>query len=85
MLTAEQLTELKREPLTAPNKLRRARELAGLTQVALSEGADISQPYLSAIETGRAVDLPLETVRRLAQFFGCAIEDLFPSREQVAS
>jgi DNA-binding XRE family transcriptional regulator len=85
MLTSEQIDLLRHEPLDGANKVRRARELAGLTQIQVAREVPISQPYLSAIETGKSTDLTLETSRSLAMFFGVQIEDLFPARQEVAS
>lgn len=85
MLTAAQIKSLRSEPLSGANKVRRARELAELLQADVCSATKMSQPYLSAIELGKYSEMPLETSRTLATFYGCAIEDLFPSREAVAS
>lgn len=81
MLTPAQLQQLRAaDPGEAPNRLGRAMDLAGVTQVQIEEAAGISQPYISAILNGKATKLPVVTARKLAAFFGCAIEDLFPSQ-----
>lgn len=85
MLTPEQIALLRSEPLVGANKVRRARELAGITQVEASRRVPISQSYLSSIETGRSPELTLTTLQALAAFFGVAIEDLFPARQEVTS
>jgi transcriptional regulator with XRE-family HTH domain len=87
MFNSTQLELLRAEPVRGTNRLGRAMRLAGVTQVQLAEGAGLSQPYVSAILNSRAPRLPLATAHRLAEFFGCAIEDLFPapdSREGAA-
>lgn len=55
------------------------------TQVQLAAAIGKRQNYISAIARGQYSELPLETSRALARAFGCAIEDLFPAREAVAS
>lgn len=80
MLNREQVEQLRREPVAAHNRLGLAMELAGVTQVQLAEGADLTQPYVSQILNGKTPRLPLATAQRIASFFGCAIEDIFPVR-----
>lgn len=84
MLSREQIEELLNEPMDAVNRVRRARERLKLLQADVSARTRLSQPYLSAIERGDYSELPLETSRTLANFFGCAIEFLFPPIEPVA-
>lgn len=85
-LTVEQLAALKAVPLgTMPNKIGLALTLTGQSQTAVSEAIDIPRPNLSKIINGRYEGIQLETSRKIAEHFGCAIEDLFPAREAVAS
>jgi DNA-binding XRE family transcriptional regulator len=82
-LTDTQIDKLRAEPLVGRNKVRAAMDLAEVTQVQVAEGTGHTQPYISSIINGKYTDqLPLETGRRLAGFFGCAIEDLFPARSE---
>lgn len=60
-------------------------ELADVTQVQLQAATGFTQSYISRIKNGRYADLPGETMRTLAEYFGCPIEDLFPAREAIAS
>lgn len=55
-----------------------------MTQVAVADACGFSQPYLSDIVRGRYETITVENARKLAEFFGCTIEDLFPAREAVA-
>lgn len=81
-LTSEQLLALRSLPKgTALNKVRLARTLAELKQNELAEATGFTSPQLSDIERGEYKDIPLENSRRLAEFFGCRIEDIFPPRE----
>lgn len=77
---------LRKAPLLdTPNKMALAMKLAGVTQVEVAAGVGLTQASVSRIKSGNYVDLPLSTLRKLSDYFGCQIEDLFPSREAVAS
>jgi DNA-binding XRE family transcriptional regulator len=78
MLTPLQLRELRRAP-GAPNRLRKAMQLAEVTQVQLAEAIGTVQPNIAQIAAGNYSRLPLETARNISTHFGCAIEDIFPS------
>ena len=85
-LTPEQLDALRAVPLsTMPNKLRIALALTQQKQVDVALATAIQAPNLSNLVTGGYKTLTVETARKLADHFGCAIEDLFPAREAVAS
>ena len=45
----------------------------------LREALGISQAHVSRIKSGTYSDLPGETMRSFARFFGCSIEELFPA------
>ncbi len=60
-------------------------DLTGVTQVQVASGTGLTQSYVSRIKNGLYADLPGETLHAFAEYFGCQIEDLFPSREAVAS
>ncbi len=83
-LTPAQIDDLRRRPLNgAANKVRAALEFAGATQKDVAEALNTVQPEVSDIVRGKYVKLPLERARSYARLFGCAIEDLFPAREEV--
>jgi transcriptional regulator with XRE-family HTH domain len=82
MLTREQVRRLRAGELKGTNRLGLAMELAGVTQVQLAEQVGMTQPYISAVLNGKAPKFPLPTAHRLAAFFGCAIEDLFPAPDR---
>lgn len=77
-LTAAQLKFLRGTEAIGGTKLKAARRLAGLTQVQMAESLGVHQSALSEWERGR-FEPTLGTARKFAEFFGCAIEDLFPS------
>jgi DNA-binding XRE family transcriptional regulator len=85
-LTKEQIAELRQHQVgVGVNRVQIARRLAGLTQVALAEQLGMTQSSLSDLERSRYSDTTVSTAARIAHHFGCSIEDLFPSREAVAS
>lgn len=55
--------------------LKEAREIAGLSQVAVSEKTGVSQPDVSAIEAGRQ-NVTLERMVRLAKAVRSTVRDL---------
>jgi len=60
------------------NRLRIARTLARISQAELYRHTGVLQAQISAMELGRYRDVTLKTAHRLARFFGCTVEDLFP-------
>lgn len=82
MLNREQIRALQAAPINGQrNRLRVALALAGIRQVDVSEATGITQANLSDIVNGKYSAITLETTRKLAGYFGCAIEDLFPETE----
>ena len=88
-LTADQLEVLRAVPLDglggAKNRIRLAIALSGAMQRDISTETGIHTSNLSGIVTGRLAGVHVETARKLATYFGCQIEDLFPAREAIAS
>jgi DNA-binding XRE family transcriptional regulator len=85
-LTAEQVMALRATPLgTMPNKVALALTMLNVQQGDAAAAMDMPRASLSKIVNGRYEDIQLDTARRVSEFFGCAIEDLFPSREAIAS
>lgn len=84
MFTGSQLTHLRSLPAANGNRLRVAREIAGLTQREVADRLDLTQSSLSDLERNRYGSTTVDTARKLADFYGCTIEDLFP-RVEVAS
>jgi DNA-binding Xre family transcriptional regulator len=86
MLTRRQLESLRGQQPVGRNRLTAAMEAMNprTTQVDLAEAIGVTQAYISRLCTGNYQDVPLETSRAIAEFFGCQIEDLFPARSEVA-
>ena len=61
--------------LAAPTPLAFWRKHRGLTQVELSQAADISQPYLAQLENGQR-EGTVSVYARLAKFLNVRIDDL---------
>ena len=60
------------------NHLRDLRATRGWSQQHLAEQLEVSRQSVNAIETGR-YDPSLPLAFRIAELFGCAIEDIFIS------
>lgn len=85
MLTNEQLTALRNCPMpSVGNKLALAIQLAETNQAAIVEAVGYRAQYVSDVARGRYEGITVENARKFAEFFGCAIEDLFPARQAVA-
>jgi len=83
MLTKQQLAMLRTEPGT--NRVARAIDLAGVTQVTVADALGLPQPYVSDVARRRYKTITVENARKFAKFFGCSIEDLFPSGDEAES
>lgn len=64
-----------------PQKIKRARQQAGLTQGELADRAGLSQAYLSQIESG-SKDPSVETLQKLANTLGIEPGSLFASTRE---
>lgn len=84
-LDAKKLKVLRGEPLgDRPNRVARAIELADVKQGDVAVALGWTQPYLSNVCRGRFETITVENAHKLAEYFGCAIEDLFPAKQEVA-
>lgn len=82
MLTVAQIKKLRAAPLTGPNKVKLAMELAELTQVQVAGRLGTSQSRVSDVVRGEYTDMPLESSRAWASLFGVLVEELFPARDE---
>lgn len=60
------------------NRLSKALELAGITQTACALDLGYPSSYVSDLTRDRYQDMTLKNARKFADYFGCAIEDIFP-------
>lgn len=79
-LTAKQLKALRTTDCPVGNRVAVAMQLSDLTQVEVAQAIGVTQPYVSAVVRGKHTTITVENARKFADFFGCAIEDLFPAR-----
>ena len=87
-LTIRQLESLRAAPLeTLPNRLKVAFALANVQRAEAAAATGLSAPTISKLINGQYQTLDIENARKLAEYFGCSIEDLFPATttEAVAS
>lgn len=83
-LTHTQLTALRREPIPGSgNRLAKAIDLSGETQTSIGEQIGLPHTYVSDVSRGRFQTITLENAYKFSAFFGCQIEDLFPSRSEA--
>lgn len=83
-LSTKRLNDLRKSG-TDGNRVAKAIELAEVTQVEVATSTGLPQPYISDVARNRYQTITVDNARKFAEFFGCAIEDLFPAREAVAS
>ena len=80
-LTEKQLKVLRSKPVSeGGNRLAAATELAEVSQADLSRAVAMTQQYVNDVARGRYATITVDNARRLAEYFGCSIEDLFPAR-----
>jgi transcriptional regulator with XRE-family HTH domain len=85
-LTQSKVRELRHRPVSkAGNRLADAIDLSGQTSTAIGEALGFTLQYVSDVSRGRWQTITVDNAHKFAEFFGCAIEDLFPAREAVAS
>jgi transcriptional regulator with XRE-family HTH domain len=84
-MTTKQLTALRSMPVTdIGNRLSAAFDLTGQSQAECVRKTRFTPQYVSDMVRGRFKNISVDNAREFAEFFGCQIEDLFPSREAVA-
>ena len=67
--------------MTLGERLKRLRELAGLSQNELAKRARISRPIISALESDKQKSLTLDNARRLARALGVTLDMLAGEEE----
>ena len=68
--------------MTFGERLRQFRELAKMSQSELARRANISQPVVSDVESGRQKSVNLETARRIARALGVTLNLLAGTGEE---
>ena len=78
MLNRTKLRLLRETHTKAANKLRLAKELAGVTQKVVAERMGLVQPQVCDDMNGKSTDISLKKARAYAGVFGCTVDDIFP-------
>jgi transcriptional regulator with XRE-family HTH domain len=68
--------------MTFGERLRQLRELAGLSQRELARRANIPQPVVSDVESGKQKGITLENARRIARVLGVTLDMLAGTGEE---
>ena len=80
-MTPEQIDALRSVPVgESTNRLRVAFAITERRQAEAVEALGIAASNMSDLVNGKYSAVTVETARKFAEFFGCAIEDLFPKR-----
>lgn len=83
-MTTEQIQALRAVPLgDKPNRLALAFAIEGAKQIDVCQAAQISEPRMSLLVNGKARKVSVAEAGRIARFFDCAIEDIFPATEHA--
>lgn len=81
-LEPKAVRKLQRTTLAAgePNKVKQAVRLSGKTQGEVAADLGFTDSYFSNVVRGKFEDIGLTNARKIADYFGCAIDDLFPAK-----
>jgi transcriptional regulator with XRE-family HTH domain len=71
--------------MTFGERLRQFRELAKMSQSELARRANIPQPVISDVESGRQKSVNLDTARRIARALGVTLDLLAGPEENEES
>lgn len=84
-MTSTQLKQLRAARVSySGNRLETAFKLDSRTQADCARATGFSAQYINDVKNGRMQTVTVENAHKFAEFFDCAIEDLFPAREAVA-
>lgn len=85
-LSTQKIRELRQRKVgPSGNRVADAIEISGVTSTAVAAATSFTLQYVSDVARGRWDTITVDNARKFAEFFGCAIEDLFPARQAVAS
>jgi len=66
-------------PFLGWNKIKTLRKNRGITQTQLSAGANVSMAVIYQLELGFEERVTMKTKEKIAKFFECDVEDIFPA------
>lgn len=69
-------TDIERKPETMGRRLAAQRALRGISQTEAASKVGVAQAYLSQLENDKSAAPPVNTVARLAEFYGVSIDYL---------
>lgn len=73
---------LRQKMTTIGTIIKRRRKSLDMTQVELSQKSDITQAYVSQIESGVHDNVSIEHLRLLAKALDCKVVDLLPDSDK---
>jgi plasmid maintenance system antidote protein VapI len=79
MLSSHHISTLRKEPITG-NRMGKAIELAGVTQRTVARALDVPESYVSDLVRQRYKAITVPNAHKIAGFFKCYIEDIFPAK-----
>jgi transcriptional regulator with XRE-family HTH domain len=86
LLSDEQLAALRTAPLgRLSNRLSIAFAMADVKHANACDATGLTASDISKLARGAYQSLDVEKARKMADYFGCSIEDLFPPREQAVA
>lgn len=85
-MTPKQLRELRGRKLAGTgNKLADAFSIVGCTRTECGDETGFTAQYIHDMLKGRYKNISIDNARKFSDFFGCAIEDLFPARDEAVA
>ncbi len=85
-MTPKQLKDLRSRPVAETgNRLADAFSITERSQAECVRETKFTAQYVSDMVRGRFQNISIDNAHEFARFFECQIEDLFPSREVLAS
>lgn len=85
-MTHKQLKQLRSVDVSETrNRVAAAFALDGRSQMDCARETGFTPQYVSDVKAGRFHSISLDNAHKFAAFFGCRIEDLFPSKETVSA
>lgn len=84
-LTPEQVAALRAIPVpSSGNRVGIALAIAEVSQMEVSRRTGLHQQNISELKRGvLSPNVSINTARKLSQYFGCEIDDLFPPQESA--
>jgi transcriptional regulator with XRE-family HTH domain len=80
-MTPKQLRDLRSAEAPSGNKLAAAFAIVERSQMDCSRATGLTPQYITDVKGGRFQNISVDNARKFAEFFGCAIEDLFPAQD----